>query len=220
VATCTAFEPLVCRVWWCTVQHCWSVHVGMVCTEALVACMQAVAAGSFAAGVDAVQQLYAFLMPQRRDKQAAAAPEPSKSSSTPTVPAGGAQEAEAAVPPAPSAAGLTEYERELQAADATPAQQPQEQGQHQQADRLGGPAPSVTERAAGIATAAATVARKQGRHVGSKLWAWVRQGLRCASSSHLPTQGHADGPSAWFSGNSCCVCGQLPAVSLIDGSRA
>lgn len=125
--------------------------------------LKAAATGSFAAGVDTVQQLYAFLVPQHRQQ----APQPAEAG-----PAQAAPPPPPSVPHAVSSAGLTEYEREMLAANSVAGAEPQQPG----AQASSAPA---TPGAAGVAAAAAAAAAGQGRHVGGRLRAWVRHNLRC-----------------------------------------
>jgi hypothetical protein len=133
--------------------------------------VQAAAAGSFAAGVDTVQQLYAFLVPQHRQQL------PQPGTGLPTEPAqpGKPQRSDAAVPPSPSTAGLTDYERELLAADAELlAERQQAPGSEAR--------PAAAGTAADAAAAAVSATAGQARHFGARLWAWLRQSLRWAQS--------------------------------------
>ena len=147
--------------------------------------LQAATASSFAVGVDTVQQLIEFLMPQRSQPQQ---PQP------PAQPAGQQQQQQqpAAQPqaplPRPASAGglLTEYEKEVfgsgggtggsstaAAAGQTPPPQQQQQQQQQ---------PLAAAATAGEAVViAGGMAAQQGRHVSSRLRSWLRHRLRCTA---------------------------------------
>ena len=107
-----------------------------------------------------MQQLYAFLVPQRAPAPAGAAGVAQQAGQQAP-----GQPQQQPLPHAPSTAGLTEYEREMLAATGG-------NGQGQKQPQAGGAPAGVTPQVV------AAAAKEKGRHFGASLRAWLRQSLR------------------------------------------
>jgi hypothetical protein len=148
-------------------------------------CLQAATAGSFAVGVDTVQQLIEFLMPHRSQPQRF---------QPPAQPAG-QQEQQAQQPltqpqprvplPASASAGLlTDYEKEVfgsgggngSSSPSAAAHPPPRQQEQQEPLTAAATAVEAVAIAGGMAV-------EEGRHASSRLSSWLRNRLRCSMHS-------------------------------------